>query len=411
MPVSRGRHRAAAIGRDFVLFWAGQQCSLVGDGVYQVALAWLVFRTTGSTAALGLVLALNSLPRVIGLSVTGLVADRFPRKIVIMCADGTAALTILVLAAAASGRAPLPLIAGASALLGLAQALHAPASRAIVPDLVPSRRLAQANSMFTGGGSLAQVIGPAIGGVLVAGGGSTAAFIADGGSFLIAVLATGIIRPATFAPAPKAMMSGQLSAGFRYVRRRRWLLAIMAVSALVNFAAIAPFAVLIPRQVALAHRGAALLGLVYAVEGGTAVVSAIAIGKTWRQRTPLRMMWLLAAMIGLGAGIAGLAAQPPVLLLGAGLIGTGLGFSVIENTLLQLYVAPEMLGRVYGVNVAVSYAPGPLGYLLAGLGGNAIGAGPVLLAGGAVSVAAILAISVWAVDVPVAGHPVGRAPT
>src|SRR3984957_19362524 len=86
--------------RNFLLFWAGQQCSLVGDGAYKVALAWLVYRTTGSSAAMGLILALNSIPLILGTSVGGLVADRFPRKLVIVAADGIAGVTVLLLAAA-----------------------------------------------------------------------------------------------------------------------------------------------------------------------------------------------------------------------------------------------------------------------------------------------------------------------
>lgn len=396
---SGNRWPAIARDRHFLLFWAGQQCSLVGDGAYRVALAWLVYRTTRSSADMGLILSLNSLPLVLGLSAAGLAADRFPRKLVIMCADGTAAATVLLLGAAvAYGRTSLLLIACAAAVLGLAQALHAPSSRAIVPDLVPAARLAQANSLFTVGGSLAAMIGPVTGGIVVAVGGVPAALVADGASFAVAVLATLAISPTESVARQGAATSGKIGAGFRYVRRRRWLLAIMAVSALVNLAALAPFAVLIPRQVILAHRGAPLLGLVFTVQGAVAVVSATIIGRAWRQRSPLRPMWLLAATIGLGTLITGLAAQPLPLLLGGGLVGAGLGFSVMEHTLLQRYVAPEVLGRVYAVNVAVSYAPGAIGYLLAGLGGSAIGVGPILLIGGTATMAMILVVSLWATE-------------
>jgi predicted MFS family arabinose efflux permease len=398
--------RAIAGERHFLVFWGGQQCSQVGNGAYQVALAWLVYRTTRSTAAMGLVLGLNSLPQVVGLSAAGLVADRFSRKHVIMCADGTAAVTVLLLgAAAAYGRTSLLLIASGSAVLGLAQALYAPFSRAIVPDLVPSQRLAQANSLFSVGGSLAGMIGPAVGGILVANGGIPSALVADGASFGLAVLTTLTIRPRESVTHRGAPTFGDIGAGFRYIYRRRWLLAIVAVSALVNFAALAPFAVLIPRQVILSRRGASLLGLVFAVEGGAAVVSAIVIGSLRRQRSPLRAMWLLAATIGVGTGITGLAAQPLPLLLGAGLVGVGLGFSVIENTAIQRHVAPEVLGRVYAVNVAASYAPVPLGYLLADIGAGAIGAGPILFLGGVATLAVVLTVSLWAPAVPATDRP------
>lgn len=193
----------------------------------------------------------------------------------------------------------------------------------------------------------------------------------------------------------------------RYVGRRRWLLAIMVVSAVVNFAALSPFAVLIPRQVMLAHHGAVLLGLVYTVQGATAVVSATVIGSVWRQRASLWAMWVLAAVIGVGAAITGLAARPLPLLLGSAVIGVGIGFSVLENTVLQQYVASEVMGRVYAVNTAVSYGLTPIGYLLGGLGGSALGVGPFLILGGAITAAVITTVGLWSGTGPAAGHPAG----
>jgi predicted MFS family arabinose efflux permease len=398
--------------RNFLLFWAGQQCSSVGDGAYKVALAWLVYRTTGSSAAMGLILALNSIPLILGTSVGGLVADRFPRKLVIVAADGIAGVTVLLLAAAqANGLAPLPVIAAVAFVLGLAQALRSPSSYAIVPDLVPAPRLPQANSLFTVGGSLAGMIGPALGGILVAGGGITAAFTADGASFAVAVVATlatgtpGAVRHDTAA-------TGRITAGLRYVCHRRWLMAIMLVSALVNFAALSPYAVLIPRQVMLARQGAALLGLVYAVQGGAAVVSATVIGSLWRQRSSLWTMWLLAAGIGLGTAISGLATSPLLLLLGSSVIGIGIGFAVLENTALQQHVPPEVMGRVYAVNTAVSYGPTPIGYLLAGIGGSALGIGSLLVLGGVATMTTVMATGLWAGGVPSDEQPAkGQAAT
>lgn len=399
------RWSAIARERNFLLFWAGQQCSFMGDGAYKVALAWLVYRTTGSSAAMGLILALNSIPLIVGTSAGGLVADRFPRKFVIVAADGIAALTVLLLGAAeANGLGSLPVIAAVAFILGLAQALRSPSSYAIVPDLVPAQQLPQANSLFTVGGSLAGMIGPALGGILVAGGGITTAFIADGASFAVAVLATLVIKPTSTAR-HDTVTSGKIGAGLRYVCRRRWLLAIMVVSALVNFAALSPYAVLIPRQVMLAHQGAAMLGLVYTVQGAAAVVSAIVIGSVWRQRASLWTMWLLAAGIGLGTLITGLATWPLPLLLGAAVIGIGIGFSVLENTAIQHYVAREVMGRVYAVNTAVSYGPAPIGYLLAGIGGSALGIGSFLILGGATTMATVMMVGLWARGVPSADHP------
>lgn len=403
VPLHQNSWLAITRERSFLLFWAGQQCSLVGDGAYRVALAWLVYRATKSSADMGLILALNSLPLVLGVSVGGLAADRFPRKLVIMCADGISAAAVLLLGTAvAYGRASLPLMASTAAILGLAQAFHNPSSYAIVPDLVPAKRLPQANGLFSAGGSLASMIGPVLGGILVADGGVPSALIADGASFAIAVLATLATKPAKSA-SRQALTSGKIGDSLRYVRQRRWLLAIMAVSALVNFAALAPFVVLVPRQVMLSHHGAALLGLVFAVQGGAAVISAGVIGSVWRQGWSLRLMWLLAAIIGLGTGIAGFAARPSPLLLGSGLIGVGLGFSVLENTALQQHVAPEMMGRVYAVNIAVSYGPNSFGYLLAGTGGSIIGIGSILVLGGATTVALVFVVGLWAREMPSAG--------
>jgi len=97
--------------------------------MYKVALAWAVYRATQSSAAMGVILALNSIPLIVGTPVGGLLADRLPRKFVIVGADGTAAVTVLLLAAAEAHRAAsLPVLAAVAFILGFAQALRSPSS-------------------------------------------------------------------------------------------------------------------------------------------------------------------------------------------------------------------------------------------------------------------------------------------
>ncbi|MDX6544944.1 MAG: hypothetical protein QOG02_718, partial [Gaiellales bacterium] len=172
--------------RDFRLLWAGMTVSLLGDGLYVVAIAWQAYQISNSPYALAITGVAWTLPSVLVLPFSGALSDRLGRRPLMIVAD-------LLRAAAAGGIALLAALGTIeiwhlivlSALFGVGEALIGPSFTALVPEIVPERDLVQANSIDQAMRPLAkQFPGPALGGLLVASAGTGTAFALDAVSFL-----------------------------------------------------------------------------------------------------------------------------------------------------------------------------------------------------------------------------------
>jgi DHA3 family tetracycline resistance protein-like MFS transporter len=379
---------------DFLLLWSGQTVSKIGNGAYKVALAWSVYRIAGSTADMGLVLALNLVPELGLVLFGGAVADRFPRRAVVIAADGAAGLVTLGLAvAAAASGLTVPMLMAAAFLLGVTSAFYGPAYAAMKGDLVGAAGARTANAWIGVSGNLARVAGPAVAGIAFAFGGAGVVFGFDAATFALAVGATLLIR--TRAPRPavaqEASFRREVAEGVAYTAKTGWLMLLLAVSLIANFACLAPYAVLLPALVEGHGDGVSLLGLLNAAEIAAAIVGAIVIGRLGSRLPAGVAMLVLAALLGTGTLTLGLSSgRPAALVAGVLLIGAGLSFDVIEQTLMQALVPRRLLSRVYAVNTAVSYSLLPAGYALAGFTARQTGSATVLAAGGAVLAATCL---------------------
>jgi MFS family permease len=378
--------------RNFVLFWAGQSISKVGNGIYQVGLAWAVYQLTGSTAAMGIVLAANGIPEVALALFGGTLADRFPRRAVVLTADSVAALVTwgLAVMAARHGLSE-SLLVTAAFLLGVVTAFYRPAYSAMNRDLIPQEDFRAANALLSVSGNVARVLGPALGGLAFGLGGTTLVFGLDAASFSIAVAAMLVtrVRPRPGSASQQSLMR-ELMIGLRYTLTTQWLLLILAISLIANFVCLAPFFVLLPALVRTHHDGVSTLGLLTSAEVLASIAGAIVIGRLREIRASPALL-VLASAIGAGTIVLGLMADfLPALFLGAALVGAGLSFDVIENTILQLRVPEELLSRVYSVNMVVSFSLLPLGYAAAGFLAGWAGITWVLAGGGVILIASCL---------------------
>jgi|SRR5215831_15765877 len=378
--------------RDFALFWAGQTVSKVGNGIYQVGLAWAVYQLTGSTAAMGVVLAANAIPEIVLALFGGTLADRLPRRAVVLTADSAAALVTWGLTVVSARRdLSMPLLVTAACLLGVVTAFYRPAYSAMNRDLIPQEDFRAANALLSVSGNAARVLGPAIGGLAYGLGGTTVVFGLDAVSFSVAVAAMLVTRTRCRPSGTQQhSLIGELMAGLRYTLTTRWLLLVLAISLIANFTCLAPFFVLLPQLVRIHHDGVSTLGLLTSAEVLASIAGALVIGRLRGIRAGPALL-LLASVIGVGTITLGLAGGfPPALFLGAALVGAGLSFDVIENTIIQVKVPEELLSRVYSVNIVVSFALLPLGYAAAGFLARWAGASWVLAGGGAALIASCL---------------------
>jgi MFS family permease len=384
--------------RAFRLVWFGQAVSSLGNAMYRVTIAWTVYRVTGSTADMGLVLAANMIPQLLLTLLGGSLADRLPRRSVIMVCDLTAGLVTLGLTVASlrhSTTTPERVVA--SFALGVVTSFFGPAYSPIYRDVLPVEDQQAVSAIRSVTSSCTSIIGPMLAGLVFAFGSAAVGFGVDAATFAFSAVCTLLAR----VPGGRAKYSGAMGAdiraGLRMVLETGWLRVLILLSLLANLVCVAPLAVLLPAVVEQAHGGGSLLGVATAVQTASTALFAILAGK-YAHRVPSgAAVFGLLAVSGLGIVLLGLGVGHPLLILpGLAVAGFGFSFNVIESALIQEHVPAGFLSRVYSVTLVTSFALAPVGYAAAGALARSVGSGAVLCWGGAILAAVCLAWGVCA---------------
>jgi Transmembrane secretion effector len=384
-------HLAAALRqRDFALLWSGQTVSLVGNGIFTVALPLEVLRLTGNPLDLALVVGARTLPAVLLLLIGGTIVDRVSRRVVMLASDASCGVLVGVAAVAiAAGQDRLWELALLSALFGVAAAFFRPASTAIVPDILPAELLMSASSMSSLSQSLSQyLLGPLAGGVIVAATGNSWAFGLDAISFAVSALCLLAMHKTRRPEGSRTRLVAGIAEGVRYCRSRSWLWWTIIASGIGNISCYIPFVILEPLLVRQGfHAGAVALGVMFAASGvGGAIASAW--GGRWPPKRRVRAIWI--AWAGGGIATVGCALSPwlwlSVLLAGAAWLGATYG-NVVWYPLMQSDVPTDLLGRVSAVDWTVSIALAPLGVVAGGAAAAVLGIRLTLAIGGLICAA------------------------
>ena len=393
-PDMRGNSSSLALvltNRPLALVWIGQTISKVGNGAYLVVLGWTVYKVTGSAAAMGLVMAANTVPQLALVLYGGVLADKFSRRKVVLIADSVSALVTCALAAgAALDRLTAGWLVLAAVLLGAAGAFYGPAYRSIVPDVVEPDKYGAANGLLQASANVAQIAGPALAGGIFAIGGATAGFGFDAATFAVAAACMVFTRfPAAAVRYTGTVWNGILE-GARFAGQQGWMRSMLGLALSLNTFAMAPFVVLLPSVVRSIHESPELLSGAIALELAAAAVASWLVGRVSGEAA-YHWMGLLAAMLGAGVAILGLGSSAATVLVAAALVGIGLGFEVAESTLILSRTPAGLVSRVFSLDIVLSFAVLPLAYVIVGVLARAAGARAVLIAGGTVVVAIGLA--------------------
>jgi MFS family permease len=369
--------------RDFRVLWLGMAVSLIGDGIFFVAVACESYSLWTAPAALSIVGIGMTVPTVAFLLVGGVVSDRFDRRLVMVWADTLRAAAVAVLAALVLVDAlrfwQLVVLV---AVYGIGTAFFTPAFEAIVPELVPSADLPAANSLDQLIRPIAlRLLGPVLGGALIALG-TGIAFAVDATSFagsLVAVLA--LRRVPRAHPALDVSTVSALKDGLSFVRRRVWLWGTLLSAAITYLVFLGPAEVLLPFVVKNdLHGSAGTLGLVLAAGGVGAVGGAALMGHRGHPRRDVTVMyvtWTVATLAIAGYGIATAAWQ----LMAACLVFNALeaAGTIVWATIKQRHVPASMLGRVSSLDWLISIGLLPISFALTAPVAGAIGARATLI--------------------------------
>jgi len=376
--------------RGFRLLWTGLVVSLLGDGIFVVAVAWQAYKISDRPSALAGVGIATSAPQVVLLLLGGAVSDRLPRRAVLIVADGARA-------AAVGGLAVLGLLGhlrlwelwAAAFVIGAATAFAAPAFDAIVPELVPEDRLLQANGLdqFLRPAAL-QLLGPALGGMLLAAVGTAGAFGVDGLSFVFSACCLARLSSAASGAAPVEAGSlwVDIREGLGYVRSQVWLWGTFVAATFTYLLFLGPTYVLVPYLVKnQLHGNGGTLGIVLGLGGFGALVAAAATaqhgGRGQRPITFMYLAWTGATLLVAGYGLVTSQWQLAALVFAVGALEAA--GTVVWATLKQRLVPSDLLGRVSSIDWFVSTALMPLSYLLTPIVVRLVGVRATLeLAGG-----------------------------
>ena len=355
--------------RDFRLLWAGMTISLVGDGIFLVAMAWQAYELWNSPAALSLIGIGMTIPTIAFLLPAGILSDRFDRRSLMLYADTARALVIGALAVlAVTGHLTFWELVVIVALYGVGTAFFTPAFEAIVPDVVPAVDLPAANSLDQFIRPIAlRLAGPALGGALVAWLGLGGAFALDAASFLASAVAIFLMRPPAHARSEHVQSSvGALKEGLVFVRQRVWLWGTLLSAAIAYLAFMGPAEVLLPYLVKNElNASASDLGFVFAAGGVGAILAALIMGQRGHPSRDVTFMyatWTLATLAIAGYGLATASWQLMVAcLLFNALETAGL---IVWATIKQRHVPGSMLGRVSSLDWLISIGLLPLSFAL-----------------------------------------------
>jgi MFS family permease len=382
--------------RNYRLFFSGQTVSLVGTWMTRIATSWLVYRLTGSALLLGLVGFAGQIPSFLLAPFAGVLIDRWDRHRLLVVTQILAMLQSAALAGLTlAGVINIWHVLALSLFQGLINAFDMPARQAFVVEMVEKREdLANAIALNSSMVNAARLLGPSIGGVIIAAVGEGWCFALDAVSYL-AVIASLLLmrlvpRQRTAAAKEKKVLH-ELREGWAYVVGSPAIRSILMLLALVSLVGM-PYTVLMPVFAStILHGGPHTLGFLMAATGVGALSGAVFLAN---RRSVLGLGRVIPVMSALfGAGLIGFSLSRVLWLSLPLLVVTGIGFMVqmaASNTLLQTLVDDDKRGRVMSFYTMAIMGVTPFGSLLAGTLAHRFGAPRTLLIGGAGCILAAL---------------------
>jgi MFS family permease len=375
--------------RDFRLLWIGQSVSMLGNGLYSVALPFQILQLGGTPLQLGTGFTVFSIAQLLTVLFGGAIVDRIPRRRAILATDAASGVAVGAVAALGlTHHLVIPDLYVASAFFGAAFSFYSPAMSAIMPELIPKEVLVPGNALRGLSGQSARVLGPLFGGLIVTALGPPAGFAIDAATFAFSFVVFLFARPPAHEPPPPKPLLADIREGVAFSFSVPWLWVTIIGFAITNSFFFAGFSVALPLLIVhVLKGGAATFGLVGAAAGVGELSGGLIVGNVRIRRVGVGV-YVFSGLLGVGFAGYGLTALLPVILIAA------FGFAcsiVIANTLwesaLQKHVPQQLMGRVNSVDNFGSFLVAPVAPVAAGALIGTTGPSPIFLVGGALAFA------------------------
>lgn len=387
-------HRAGLTGRalrhrNYRLYFVGQMISLIGTWMQAMAQAWLVYRLTGSSLDLGAVSFAAQVPVLILAPWAGVVIDRFDKRRIIVLTQAVATIQAVMLAVLTlTGTVAVWHVMSLAVVLGVTNAFDVPARQAFVVDMVGREDLSNAIALNSTLFNLGRMVGPAIGGVLVASLGEGWCFVLNALSYLAVIASLAAMRLAPFAARSKRVSAGRaLIEGFAFARRTPPFAALFLNLTIISIFTMS-YQTLMPIVAGeVLDGGPGAMGLLMSAAGLGALTAAIRL--SMRETARGLELWPTRGAIALGLGLIVFSLSRNLYLSALCLLPVGfclLSAVVATNTLLQAHVPDDLRGRIMSMHALCLVGMAPIGSLLSGAAAHHVGAPATIAIGGAILV-------------------------
>ncbi len=387
-------------GFNYRVWSAGALVSNVGTWMQRTAQDWVVLTqlTHHDAAAVGFVMALQFGPQLLLLPLSGLVADRFDQRRVLMATQAAMGALGLVLGIlTVTGAVQLWEVYVFAALLGCVAAFDAPARQTFVSQLVGGANLSNAVALNSASFSAARMIGPAAAGLLTAAVGAGWVFLINAGSFGAVLVSLTLLRVGELKRSARAKpKKGNLVEGFRYVRSRPDIVVILVMVFLIGTFGLNFPIFISTMSTTVFHRGAAAFGVLSSVMAVGSVVGALLSAR--REKPRLRFLFAASAVFAVGCTAAAL--MPSYWGFAVALILVGLASQTLMTTAngaVQLSTPAPVRGRVMAIYMAIFMGGTPIGAPFVGWVANEFGPRWALGVGAASGIAATAVGLYWLV--------------
>lgn len=394
---------------NYRIYLTGHSIASTGTWMQSIAQDWLVLELTNSSSAVGITMALQFLPMLLFGMYGGVIADRYPKRRILMitqAVNGTLSTVLAVLTI--TGEIQVRQVYLLALAGGLVFVADNPTRQVFVNEVVPAQYLRNAIALNAAVFQTTRLVGPAVAGVLISAVGTGWAFAANAACYLGPLTGLALIRTADLVRAPALERApGQLRSALRYVIARphvAWTIVLVGVVGTfgLNFPV-----VLTAMARTTFHGGAGLYGLFNIALALGSISGALIAGG--RAHTRLRSLIVMAAAFGVAQAIAALAPALGVFLVSLVAMGVAnLGFQAMANSSVQLWVDPVFRGRVMGLYLVVFTGGTPLGAPLVGWITAHAGARVGMAVCGLVPVLAATVVAVLLIRATTASGPVHR---
>ncbi|WP_183558654.1 MFS transporter [Mucilaginibacter sp. SP1R1] len=380
----------ALASRNYTLYFIGRAVSQFGTWMQRTAVVWLVYSITHSAFLLGVTIFAEQFPSFICSIPGGVAADRYNRYTVIKITQITSMLQAVLLAVLViTGHAAVWAILLLSVILGIINAFDVPARQALINDVVASPNdLPNAVSLSTATASLAQLLGPALSGIVLSAFGAGVCFLLNAASFGAVIISLLLMNLPAYKPKTvNKKIIADFAEGFTYIKNTPGISTIVIMLAAVSLLVL-PYNTVLPVFAKVVFSGdASTFGYINSFIGIGAVAGTIFLASRKPGAHLKRILFLSTILMGVGLICFSQIKNFPAAMFFAAIAGYGsVAQFTISNIIVQSDAAPEMRGRTMGILLMAIFGMMPLGSVLIGAVTEHIGAPATVLAQGILAV-------------------------